>query len=67
MLLDHDSIAIRALLFSLEVRSEKEFFEDLTNEILLANNAITDTLVSFGNDLACQRDQTDQETLLLSC
>lgn len=66
LLLDHNSVTIGVLLPSLEVGREKELFKDLSNQVLLADNAIAHSLVSLSNDLASERDKTDEKTLLLS-
>lgn len=54
------------LLLRLVVRNKEEFTEDLTDQVFLLDDAITDSLVGLGNDLASQSDQTDKKALLLS-
>ena len=52
LLLDHNWTAVVLVLQALVVRSEQEVLKDLTNEIFLANDSVTDSFVSFCNDLS---------------
>jgi len=39
----------------------------LTNEIFLADDPITDSLISFGNDLSSESDKANEKSLLFGC
>ena len=66
LLLNYDSVAIRVFLSCLKVRGEKELLENLSNEVLLSNDSVTDSLVSLGDDLASEGDESHEHALLLS-
>lgn len=67
LLLNDDSATLRSALLRVEVRDKEEFSEDLSNEILLLDDAIAQGIVGRPNDLACQSDQADEESLLFCC
>ena len=66
LLLEDDLTGLVVVSLCLVVGSEEELLENLSDEVLLLNDPITDKLVSFVNDLSSQSDQACDETLLLS-
>ena len=65
LLINHDCVRFCVLSLSLIVRGKQEFFEYLPDQVLLLNDAITDSLVSLGDDFTRQCDQTYEQSLLL--
>jgi len=59
-LYNEDVLGVQICLLSLVVRGKEELFENLTDKVLLYDDAIADCLVCFRDDFASKSNQSNE-------